>query len=183
MAKESSQKFIGKYNAPRVQIEYDVELYGSQKKVELPFVTGVMSDLSGDRQRALPPIDERKFLTFDQDNFNDRMRAIRPHLQFYVENTLSEGDDLLDIDLEFESMDDFLPGELARRIPQMSALLEAREHLTQLITYMDGKSSAEEVVRQLLEQPDFLQRLVNEGQESLQGLQSGDQPDHGDEGQ
>ncbi len=108
MAKDSSsQKFIGKNNAPRVQIEYDVELYGSQKKVELPFVTGVMSDLSGHRKKPLLPIEERKFLTFDQDNFNDRMRAIKPRLQFYVENTLSEDDALLDVELEFESMEDF----------------------------------------------------------------------------
>ncbi|HBZ15527.1 type VI secretion system contractile sheath small subunit [Pantoea sp. NPDC088449] len=171
MAKDSSsQKFIGKNNAPRVQIEYDVELYGSHKKIELPFVTGVMSDLSGDRKKALLPVEERKFLTFDQDNFNDRMRAIRPHLQYYVKNTLTDGDELLDVDLEFESMDDFSPAQIARRIPQMAALLEAREHLTQLITYMDGKSSAEEVVKNLLEQPDFLQRLVNDAKQAVQSF-------------
>lgn len=163
----SSQKFIGKNNAPRVQIEYDVELYGSQKKVELPFVTGVMSDLSGHRNKPLPPVEERKFLTFDQDNFNDRMRAIRPRLQFYVENTLSEDDALLDVELEFESMEDFSPGAIAKRVPQMQRLLEAREHLMQLITYMDGKSSAEEVVKQLLEQPDFLNRLVTDARKAV----------------
>lgn len=163
MAKDSSsQKFIGSNNAPRVQIEYDVELYGSQKKVELPFVTGVMSDLSGNINRNLPAIEERKFLTFDQDNFNNRLRAIKPQLQFYVENKMSEAGDLLDIELEFTSMDDFSPAELARRIPQMAALLEAREHFTQLITYMDGKSSAEEVVKKLLEQPDFMQGLLSQ---------------------
>lgn len=162
MAKDSSsQKFIGKNNAPRVQIEYDVELYGSQKKVELPFVTGVMSDLSGHAKKPPLPIEERKFLTFDQSNFNDRMRSIRPRLQFYVENTLSKEDELLEVELEFESMEDFSPGAMARRIPQMRRLLEAREHLTELITYMDGKANAEDAVKNLLEQPDFLQRLVN----------------------
>lgn len=161
MAKDtSSQKFIGKNNAPRVQIEYDVELYGSQKKIELPFVTGVMSDLSGDRKKELQPVEERRFLTFDQQNFDDRMRAIRPRLHYYVENTMVEDDAMLDVELEFERMADFSPGEIARRVPQMAALLEAREHLTQLITYMDGKSSAEDVVRALLEKPDFLQKLV-----------------------
>ncbi|KRW62604.1 type VI secretion system contractile sheath small subunit [Pseudomonas sp. TTU2014-080ASC] len=168
MAKDSSsQKFIGKNNAPRVQIEYDVELYGSQKKVELPFVTGVMSDLSGHRKVPLMPIEERKFLTFDQDNFNDRMRAIKPRLQFYVENTLSKGDELLDVELEFESMEDFSPGSIAKRIPQMQRLLEAREHLTELITYMDGKASAEDTVRELLEKPDFLHRLVNDPRKTV----------------
>ncbi|NDJ56681.1 type VI secretion system contractile sheath small subunit [Enterobacteriaceae bacterium 4M9] len=163
MAKDaSSQKFIGRNNAPRVQIEYDVEIYGSQKKVELPFVTGVMTDLSGHRSKPLPAVEERKFLTFDQDNFDARMRAIKPRLQFHVDNTLSEEDELLDVELEFESMDDFSPGAIAQRIPQMQRLLEARAHLAELITYMDGKSSAEDVVKRLLEQPDFLQRLAQD---------------------
>lgn len=165
MAKDaSSQKFIGRNNAPRVQIEYDVEIYGSQKKVELPFVTGVMTDLSGHRAKPLPAVEERKFLTFDQDNFDARMRAIKPRLQFRVDNTLSDEEELLDVELEFESMDDFSPGAIARRIPQMERLLEARAHLAELITYMDGKSSAEDVVKRLLEQPDFLQRLAADAQ-------------------
>lgn len=165
MAKDSgSQKFIGRNNAPRVQIEYDVEIYGSNKKVELPFVTGVMADLSGHREKPLPAVEERKFLTFDQDNFDARMRAIKPRLKFNVDNTLSEEDELLNVELEFESMDDFSPGALARRIPQMEKLLEARTHLAELITYMDGKTSAEEVVKQLLEQPDFLQSLATDAQ-------------------
>lgn len=184
MAKDSSsQKFIGKNNAPRVQIEYDVELYGSQKKVELPFVTGVMSDLSGHRKAALVPIEERKFLTFDQDNFNDRMRAIKPRLQVYVNNTLSPDEGLLDVELEFQSMDDFSPGSIAKRIPQMQRLLEAREHLTELITYMDGKTSAEETVRSLLEKPDFLHRLVNDPRKAVAvaGLDAQDFRHEGDE--
>ena len=164
MAKDiSSQKFIGRNNAPRVQIEYDVEIYGSQKKVELPFVTGVMTDLSGHRAAPLPSVEERQFLTFDQDNFDSRMRAIRPRLAFYVENILGDNpEELMDIELEFESMEDFEPGAIAARVPQMQKLLEARAHLTDLITYMDGKSSAEDVIRQLLEQPDFLIRLAND---------------------
>lgn len=163
MAKDaSSQKFIGRNNAPRVQIEYDVEMYGSQKKVELPFVTGVMADLSGHRAKPLPMVEERKFLTFDQDNFDARMRAIKPRLQFHVPDTLSDEDQLLNVELEFESMDDFSPGAIARRVPQLERLLEARAHLAELITYMDGKSSAEEVVKTLLEQPDFLERLATD---------------------
>lgn len=171
MAKDSSsQKFIGRNNAPRVQIEYDVEIYGSNKKVELPFVTGVMADLSGHRDKPLAAVEERKFLTFDQDNFDARMRAIKPRLKFYVDNTLSEDEELLDIEMEFESMDDFTPGAVARRIPQMEKLLEARTHLAELITYMDGKASAEEVVQRLLEQPDFLQRLAADAQSTVGNL-------------
>ncbi|WP_422527453.1 type VI secretion system contractile sheath small subunit [Serratia fonticola] len=171
MAKDaSSQKFIGRNNAPRVQIEYDVEIYGSNKKVELPFVTGVMADLSGHRDKPLAAVEERKFLTFDQDNFDARMRAIKPRLKFYVDNTLSDDEELLDIELEFESMDDFSPGAIARRIPQMEKLLEARTHLAELITYMDGKASAEEVVKRLLEQPDFLQRLASDAQGTVEAV-------------
>jgi type VI secretion system protein ImpB len=168
MAKESSQKFIGKNNAPRVQIEYDVEIYGSQKKVELPFVTGVMADLSGDRKKPLPAIEERKYLTFDQDNFNARMRAIDPHLQLQVNNTLSENkDQLLAVSLDFHRMEDFEPGAIAKNVPELARLLAARTHLSELITYMDGKASAEEVVKQLLEDPEFLQGLSNSQKTAL----------------
>lgn len=171
MAKDtSSQKFIGKNNAPRVQIEYDVEVYGSQKKVILPFVTGVMADLSGHREKPLPPVEERKFLTFDEDNFDARMRAIKPRLKFYVDNTLAEDEELLDIELEFDSMEDFSPGAVARQIPQLAKLLEARAHLTQLITYMDGKASAEEVVKRLLEDPEFLERLATDAQRTINDI-------------
>ncbi len=163
MAKDtSSQKFIGRNNAPRVQIEYDVEIYGSQKKVELPFVTGVMADLSGHRAEPLVPIAERKFLTFDKDNFNARMRAINPRLEMRVENTLSDDDSLLNIELDFASMDDFSPGAIAKNVPELSRLMETRSRLAELITYMDGKASAEEVVKSLLEDPDFLHRKVSE---------------------
>ena len=181
MAKDSSsQKFIGKNNAPRVQIEYDVELYGSQKKVELPLSRGHVRSLWAS-EKPLLPIEERKFLTFDQDNFNDRMRAIKPRLQFYVENTLSEDDALLDVELEFESMEDFSPGAIAKRVPQMQRLLEAREHLTELITYMDGKSSAEEVVKNLLEKPDFLHRLVTDARKTVADAEQ-DVQDSGNKG-
>lgn len=184
MAKDSSsQKFIGRNNAPRVQIEYDVEIYGSQKKVELPFVTGVVADLSGHRAKPLPAVEDRKFLTFDQDNFDARMRAIRPRLKFYVDNTLSDDEELLDIELEFESMEDFSPGAVARHIPQMEKLLEARTHLAELITYMDGKASAEEVVKRLLEQPDFLQRLAADAKSTVDDVSQDlmDEATQGDE--
>jgi type VI secretion system protein ImpB len=160
MADISSQKLIGKNNAPRVQIEYDVEVYGSQRKVQLPFVTGVMADLSGDRLEPLPGLDERKFVEVDIDNFDTHMRSITPHAHFHVDNTLAADGSMLDVELSFQSMDDFSPGAIARRVPALAALLDARERLTQLITYMDGKAAAEETVKQLLERPDWLRRLT-----------------------
>jgi type VI secretion system protein ImpB len=109
MASNSSQKNIGRNRAPRVQIEYDVELYGSQKKVELPFIMGVMADLSGKPAEALAPVQDRKFLEIDVDNFDERLKAMKPRVAFAVPNTLT-GEGNLSVDITFESMDDFSPG-------------------------------------------------------------------------
>lgn len=164
MAKQSSQKFIGRNRAPRVQIEYDVEIYGAEKKVKLPFVTGVMADLSGQPAEALPPVAERRFVEFDIDNFNDRMKAIRPRVVARVPNTLT-GDGHLGIELVFESMDDFAPDAIARRVEPLRKLLEARQQLNNLLTYMDGKTDAEELISRLLADPTLLQALTPSGGE------------------
>jgi type VI secretion system protein ImpB len=110
----SSQKFIARNRAPRVQIEYDVELYGAQKKVQLPFVMGVLSDLSGKPEEPLPPVADRKFLEVDVDNFDARMKSMKPRVAFQVENTLT-GEGNLPVDITFESMDDFSPAAVAAR--------------------------------------------------------------------
>ena len=115
MAKASSQKFIARNRAPRVQIEYDVEIYGSEKKVQLPFVMGVMSDLSGKPTEPLPPVADRKFLEIDVDNFDDRLKAMKPRVAFTVPNTLT-GEGNLAVDITFESMDDFSPAAVARKV-------------------------------------------------------------------
>src|SRR5512134_3542861 len=104
----SSQKFIARNRAPRVQIEYDVELYGAEKKVQLPFVMGVMADLSGKPAEALPRVEDRKFLEVDVDNFDDRLKSMKPRVAFQVPNTLT-GEGSLNVELTFESMDDFSP--------------------------------------------------------------------------
>ena len=110
---ESSQKFIARNRAPRVQIEYDLEVYGSQKKVQIPFIMGVMADLSGKPAEALPSVADRKFLEVDIDNFDDRLKATKPRVAFRVPNTLT-GDGELSVDITFESMDDFSPAAVAR---------------------------------------------------------------------
>lgn len=145
-----AQKFIGESRAPRVQIEYDVEVYGSQKKVELPFVVGVLADLSGDNGEARPLIEERKFSSFDVENFDERMAEIGPTLRLQVENALNPDGTVIDVDLAFNSMEDFEPAQIVRKIPELATLLEARNRLKELIMYMDGKSSAEDVVEELL---------------------------------
>ena len=155
-----SQKFIARNRAPRVQIEYDVELYGSEKKVQLPFVMGVMADLAGKSAVAQPAIADRKFLEIDVDNFDERMRAMAPRASFAVPNTLT-GEGNLSVDLTFESMNDFTPGAVAARIGPLRALLEARTQLSNLLTYMDGKTGAEELIERLLGDPALLAAVVS----------------------
>ncbi len=146
-----AQKFIGESRAPRVQIEYDVELYGSQKKVELPFVAGVLADLSGDNTEVLGAVEDRRFVEIDVENFDERMASIAPSLSFFVPNQLETGDDtLIDVNLTFDSMESFEPAQIAKRIPELAVLLEARSQLKELITYMDGKAAAEDIIEELL---------------------------------
>ena len=159
MAKSSSQKFIARNRAPRVQIEYDVELYGAEKKIQLPFVMGVLADLSGKPAQPLAPVDDRKFLDIDVDNFDSRMKALKPRAAFQVPNTLT-GEGNINVELTFENMDDFSPAAIARKVDALSKLLEARQQLANLITYMDGKTGAEELVSKLLQDPALLQTLA-----------------------
>jgi len=160
MAKASSQKFIARNRAPRVQIEYDVEIYGAEKKVELPFIMGVMADLSGKPEEPLPSVDQRKFLEIDVDNFDDRLKGCKPRVAFQVPNTLT-GEGNMMVDLSFESMDDFSPGAVARKVDALNQLLTARNQLSNLVTYMDGKSGAEALVAKLLQDPALLKTLAS----------------------
>ncbi len=159
MAKASSQKFIARNRAPRVQIEYDVETYGSEKKVQLPFVVGVMSDLSGKPSEPLPPVIDRKMLEIDIDNFDDRMKSLKPRVAFTVPNTLT-GEGNLAVDITFKSMDDFSPAAVARNVEGLNKLLDARTQLSNLLTYMDGKTGAEELVTKLLQDPSLMASLA-----------------------
>ena len=155
----SSQKFIARNRAPRVQIEYDVELYGAEKKVQLPFVMGVLADLSGKPADPLAPVSDRKFLEIDVDNFDARMKSMKPRVAFQVANTLT-GEGNISVDLTFDSMDDFSPSAVARKVDALAKLLEAREQLANLVTYMDGKSGAEELLAKLLADPALLGSLA-----------------------
>jgi len=151
----SSQKFIARNRAPRVQIEYDVELYGAQKKVQLPFVMGVMSDLSGNPAEPLPGVSERKFLEISVDNFDERLKAMKPRVAFPVPNTLT-GEGNLSVDITFESMDDFTPAAIAQKVGALNELLQARQQLANLVTYMDGKAGAEDLIGKVLKDPAVL---------------------------
>lgn len=156
----NSQKFIARNRAPRVQIEYDVEVYGAQKKVQIPFVMGVMSDLSGANAADLPPVEDRKALEIDVDNFDSRLQSMKPRVTTKVPNTLT-GEGELAVDITFESMDDFSPAAVARRIESLAKLLEARTQLANLDTYMDGKAGAENLIAQAIRDPELLQALTS----------------------
>jgi type VI secretion system protein ImpB len=143
-----------------VQIEYDVELYGAEKKVQLPFVMGVMADLSGKPEEPLPPVSDRKFLEIDVDNFDSRMKSMKPRVAFNVENTLT-GEGSLPVDITFESMDDFSPAAVARKVEGLNKLLEARQQLSNLITYMDGKAGAGDLIAKVLADPTLLKTLTD----------------------
>ncbi|MCH4561109.1 MULTISPECIES: type VI secretion system contractile sheath small subunit [Mesorhizobium] len=158
MAKASSQKFITRNRPPRVQIEYDLETYGSPKKVELPFVVGVMSDLAGNPAEPLPPVGERKMMEIDIDNFDDRLRSLKPRVAMRVPNRLT-GEGQLVVDLTFECMSDFSPASVARKVGSLNALLEARMQLSNLLAYMDGKMGAEELIAYFLGNPALLSSL------------------------
>ena len=160
MPRASSQKFIARNRAPRVQIEYEVELYGAEKKIQLPFIMGVMANLSGNPTEPLPDVADRKFLEIDIDNFDQRLKAMKPRVAFQVPNTLT-GDGNLMVDVTFESMDDFSPAAVARKVDALSKLLEARQQLASLVTYMDGKSGAEQLIRQLLQDPTLLKAVAS----------------------
>ena len=161
MAKESSQKFVARNRAPRVQIEYDVELYGAEKKVQLPFVMGVLSDLSGKPTEPLPAVADRKFLDIDIDNFDSRLKAIKPRVSFQVPNVLTnESGTNIAVDITFDSLEDFSPARVAQKVDGLRQLLEARQQLSNLITYMDGKSGAEDLLAKVLNDESLLKALA-----------------------
>lgn len=175
--RENSQKFIARNRAPRVQIEYDVELYGAEKRVELPFVMAVMADLSGQSDKPLPPVQDRKFLEVSVDNFDDRMAAMQPRVAFNVPNTISnEGQ--LPVELRFNKMEDFSPAAIANQVEPLRRLLEMRERIASLLTYMDGKVDAERYVSSLMQDPKRLSQLAAQ----MPALAAENTPDASDDG-
>ncbi|MCI4678275.1 type VI secretion system contractile sheath small subunit [Rhodoblastus acidophilus] len=160
MSTDSGQKFIRRNRVPRVHISYD-DPYDAERKIELPFVMAVLSDLSGDSPGVeKPDVAARDFLDIDVDNFEQRMAAIEPGTSFRVANKLGDApDDKLNIQLKFKKMSDLSPAAVARQVPALAKLLEAREQLANLMRYMDGKAAAEEQLRKLLNDPALMSAL------------------------
>jgi len=156
---KGGQKFIKENRAPRVHIEYEVETFGSRQKVEIPFVVGVMSDLSGKSNVEKKPLDKRDFVEFDMDNFEQKMEAMAPRAAFTVENTLT-GEGQMGVDLTFKSLEDFSPGQIAKNVPALAKLLEARQQLNDLMLYMDGKDGAQGLLDKVLKDPELMKALA-----------------------
>ena len=162
MARESGQKFIRRVRPPRVHITYENPA-NAEEKVEIPFVMGVMADLSGNAPGVeKTDIPQRKFLEFDMDNLDSRMAAIQPGISFRVDNKLGEdSSEKMGVDLRFDKMADFDPAAVARQVPAVAKLLEARMQLANLQRYVDGKAVAEGHLRKLLADPQLMQALKN----------------------
>lgn len=174
MAKKgSSQKFIARNRAPRVQIEYDLELYGAEKTINLPFVMGVMADLAG-KAEGQEAVADRSFLEVDVDNFDDRLKAMKPRVAFQVPNTLT-GEGNMSVDISFDSMEDFSPAAVASKVDSLNKLLTARTQLSNLLSYMDGKSGAEQLIAQLLNDNALLQALASAPKPEGDGDAEGEQ--------
>lgn len=162
MAGKSGQKFIKENRAPRVHIEYEVETFGAMQKVELPFVMGVLSDLSGKSKVEKAGVNDRKFEDYDMDNFEQKMAGVAPRAAFNVENTLSGGGKM-GVDLTFSSMQDFTPGAVAQNVPALRKLLETRKELHDLMLDMDGKEGAQDLLDRVIKDPDLMRALAAAG--------------------
>jgi type VI secretion system protein ImpB len=161
----SGQKFIAKNRAPRVQIEYDVEMNGAEKKVDLPFVMGVMSDLSGKPTEPLPRVEDRQLLEIDSENFDDRLKAVKPRVAFTVPNVIG-GEGNIPVEMTFENMADFSPAAVTAKVEGLKQLMEARQQLANLLSYMDGKQGAEDLLNKILKDPALLQALAQKAKET-----------------
>jgi type VI secretion system protein ImpB len=148
---ESTQHVLSRVRPPRVQITYDVEIGDAIEKKELPFVVGVLADLSGKPAEALPPVRDRKFVEIDRDNFNDVLASIEPRLAIRTPNRLKpDANDNLNIELKFKHMDDFGPVEVINQVPALRKLYEGRQRLRDLLTKLDGNDDLASLLNQVV---------------------------------
>lgn len=166
---ESTQHKLSRVRPPRVQITYDVEIGGAIEKKELPFIVGMMADLSGKPAEALPPLKDRKFVEIDRDNFQDVLSAIHPRVAVRVPNRLQpDSNDMLNVELRFKHLDDFGPVEVLKQVPALARLFEARSRLRDLLTKLDGNDDLDNLLKQVMQN--------TEDQAALKQLLAGDAP-------
>ncbi len=160
--KESLQHKIDRVRAPRVQITYDVEIGDAIEMKEIPFVAGVLADLSGKPDEPLPKVKERKFVEIDRDNFNTVLEGMKPRVAFKVDNTLTGDDTKLAVELRFKSLDDFRPEQVARQVEPLRKLVEARRRLSDLLGKLDGNDKLDELLQEVIASTDTLKQLGKE---------------------
>jgi type VI secretion system protein ImpB len=158
----SYQHKLDRVRRPRVQITYDVETGGAMQKTELPFVVGVLADLSGQPSNPLRPLKERKAVFIDRDNFNDVMARATPRVAMKVQNRLTDEDTKLAVELNFKSMDDFDPGQVAEQVPALKKLLDMRLELTQLLSKMEGNDKLDRLLTEVLTNTDKAKELARQ---------------------
>lgn len=183
---ESTQHKLDRVRPPRVQITYDVETGDAIEKKELPFIVGILADLSGDQGK--PPLKDRKFTEIDRDNFNEVMEGINPELSFTVDNKLTDEDNQLNVNLEFEELDDLKPSSIVKQIEPLRKLFEARQRLADLSAKLEGNEKLDTLLRDIVENTDVqeeIRQAVNGQQESSPEAsdESGGAPEGEDEGE
>ena len=160
--KQSLQHKLDRVRAPRVQITYDVEVGGAMEMKEIPFVVGVLADLSGKPDEPLPKLKDRKFVEIDRDNFDNVLAAMKPRVAFKVDNKLSDDDTKIAVELRFKSLDDFHPERVAQQVEPLRKLVEARTKLTDLLNKLDGNDKLDELLQGVISDTDSLQKLGKE---------------------
>lgn len=182
MASESTQKKLSRVRPPRVQITYDVETGDALEKKELPFVVGIMSDLSGKPKEPLPALKDRKFVDIDRDNFNEVLKSTKPRLAYRVDNKLVDDNSQLNVELEFQHMDDFKPGKLIQQVEPLRKLYEARQRLNDLIAKLDGNDDLDKLLQNVVnntEELEEIKKLAKDAQDeqtSDETAKDGDKP-------
>lgn len=159
---ESTQHKLDRVRRPRVQITYDVETGGAMQKVELPFVVGVLADLSGKPKEALKPLKDRKVVAIDRDNFNDALAKATPRLAFKVDNKLTDPNSKIAVELNFKHLDDFEPDKVAEQVPALKELLDMRQRLSSLLSKMEGNDKLEALLGDVLSNTEKTLALAKE---------------------
>ncbi|MEW6381897.1 MAG: type VI secretion system contractile sheath small subunit [bacterium] len=161
-SQESLQHKLDRVRSPRVQITYDVEIGDSIQMKEIPFVVGILADLSGKPDEPLPKLKDRKFIEIDRDNFNNVLEATRPRLAFKVDNKLTGEDTKLGVELRFKSLDDFHPEHVVQQVEPLRKLVEARKKLSDLLSKLDGNDRLDELLQEVISSTDLLQKAGEE---------------------
>jgi type VI secretion system protein ImpB len=175
---DSTQHKLDRVRPPRVHITYDVEIGDAVEQKEIPFVVGVLSDLSGKAEKPLPPIKDRKCIEVDRDNFNNILEGMKPRLAFRVENRIEDDDSQIGVELTFSSLDDFHPERIAQQIEPVRKLVEARKKLYNLLGKLDGNDKLETLLQDVISNTDKLEKL---NQQSAQSGDSAQAPADSDE--